>query len=394
MSGFKKAKKEPNAAYAARVKDWRIALRTRKDGDPFPTSQTSQQSFIALANLNVTRTYSASVSHAPTAAQPAAQSNLAQIKAEREELMRQRLAKQGRKVDENKLHVQDRLENLDIKFDSTIARDKSEEFEDRITLPLVSELTDPEREGVLEKKSSGLFDKSWKPMLCMIKEGYLFWMKDKKEKQPAGMLKVIKSTIKAEIHDSVLELSDTAVKKETHYFRVVGGEEGDVLDEWVRSFKVSKVRKFHRKAVSSLFGSYVNVQSDIKEIQDAMQQEMGIKSLDSAAATKEIEQKRKDAMELLKKGGWFQKYKRKSPQKRYIWISDTFDRILWGDDKKNFKGYLLVNDIAGLAQGCLGAKKPNHAFTIQCPSRDLELEADTQETRDGWIAALRVLTGK
>jgi hypothetical protein len=70
-------------------------------------------------------------------------------------------------------------------------------------------------------------------MVCVLKDGYLFWYKSESDKLALGMVKVIKPSIKLEIADSVLEITD---KSTTHRFRAVDDTED--VDEWKKAFKV------------------------------------------------------------------------------------------------------------------------------------------------------------
>jgi len=109
----------------------------------------------------------------------------------------------------------------------------------------------------------------------------------------------------------------------------------------------------------------------------------------------QAEKNKSKAFEMLKKGYIFQKFKHKSPKTRMIWVSDNMARLIWGDEKKKTeKGDIKVKDILNITAGCQGTKKPALAFTINTTGRALELEADTNETKEAWISALKLLTGR
>lgn len=93
---------------------------------------------------------------------------------------------------------------------------------------------------------------------------------------------------------------------------------------------------------------------------------------------------------MLTNGSIFVKYKYGKGQKRMIWCSDSFDRILWGDEqKKKVKGYMMVSDITAIRDIAEGSKKKDYSLTIVSSTRLLELEAMDYEQKVGWIEALQ-----
>jgi hypothetical protein len=84
----------------------------------------------------------------------------------------------------------------------------------------------------------------------VLKDGYLFWMKSESDRFPLGMLKVIKPSIRIEISDSILEITETKTNTK-HYFQSMDGTED--VDDWKKAFRMSKVNKYHKKKASSIF---------------------------------------------------------------------------------------------------------------------------------------------
>jgi hypothetical protein len=99
-----------------------------------------------------------------------------------------------------------------------------------------------------------------------------------------------------------------------------------------------------------------------------------------------------DVQKLLIDGQVFMKYKHGRSRRRNIWSPPEMDRIYWGsDDKTLAKGFILIEDITSVSEGCRGAKKPNYAFTIHTSERDLELEAPNVSVKTRWMEAVRFL---
>jgi hypothetical protein len=106
----------------------------------------------------------------------------------------------------------------------------------------------------------------------------------------------------------------------------------------------------------------------------------------------EPQQQSRRLQELLIQGSVFQKFKHKRGKKRLIWCPQSLDRLIWGtEDKKTSKGFILIADIRGVTDGCIGTKLPHLAFTVVATQRTLELEAQSEQQKDLWIRGLSML---
>ena len=106
----------------------------------------------------------------------------------------------------------------------------------------------------------------------------------------------------------------------------------------------------------------------------------------------------------LVKGGVFLKHgKRGSPHRRYVWVSGALDAVLWkaltrgSKTKKAIPTSDLLSVETGHATAVLGRKgvakhsSADRCFSLVAKGRTLDLEADSEATRDQWVAAFEWL---
>jgi len=75
-----------------------------------------------------------------------------------------------------------------------------------------------------------------------------------------------------------------------------------------------------------------------------------------------------------------------------IWCGPALDRIHWGDEKKkDVKGFIMTSELVGVKHGAKGAKKAENAFTVVSTHRTLQLEADSPQKKEEWMAAFNFL---
>jgi len=99
-----------------------------------------------------------------------------------------------------------------------------------------------------------------------------------------------------------------------------------------------------------------------------------------------------DHKALLTKGAMFVKYKYMMGKQRMIWCGPALDRIHWGDEKKkDVKGFILTTELVGVKPGAKGSRKQDQAFTIVTTQRTLQLEADSVNRKEEWMAAINWL---
>jgi len=106
---------------------------------------------------------------------------------------------------------------------------------------------------------------------------------------------------------------------------------------------------------------------------------------------------------MLIEGCNFTKHGRKgNPHKRFVWVSDNFDRIMWAESKKKQDKRdteILFSEIIAVASGHTtqvfqktGKKGgPDLSFSIITKDRTLDLEAIAKNIRDDWVKAFNIL---
>eukprot|EP01006_Ploeotia_vitrea_P059121 TRINITY_DN71199_c0_g1_i1.p1 TRINITY_DN71199_c0_g1~~TRINITY_DN71199_c0_g1_i1.p1 ORF type:complete len:361 (-),score=193.11 TRINITY_DN71199_c0_g1_i1:40-1122(-) len=95
---------------------------------------------------------------------------------------------------------------------------------------------------------------------------------------------------------------------------------------------------------------------------------------------------------MLTDGAVFKKYKQgKGGQKRLIWCTRDFGRIMWGStDKSEIKGFIRVGDLMEINKGT-GEGKNKFKIFLVTPTRSLELQASDPSMQGEWIHAFQWL---
>lgn len=92
--------------------------------------------------------------------------------------------------------------------------------------------------------------------------------------------------------------------------------------------------------------------------------------------------------EIFKKWPASHKLQKGSYTNRKVWISNSMDRLQWGDIVTNkVMGFLLMEDIVYIAESDDPLQKLK--FTIQAQKRALDLEAKSVFIKEKWVRALR-----
>jgi len=112
---------------------------------------------------------------------------------------------------------------------------------------------------------------------------------------------------------------------------------------------------------------------------------------------------------MLIDGCNFTKHGRKgSPHKRFVWVSDNFDRIMWAESKKKHnkkdkidsESEILFSEIIAVEGGHTtqvfqrsgkNGSGPDLSFSIITKDRTLDLEAIAKNIRDDWVKAFSLL---
>ena len=223
--------------------------------------------------------------------------------------------------------------------------ENAEDDGDNALLPLTSSLVNAEQAGFLNKRSTGLFNSSYKQRYCILKGKVLYWMKNKTDERPLGMLH-INENVTINLTDSkTMEIVST---KKTYVFQAYDHVE---LDLW------------YNKLVTPSCPQGLDEEDYFNQ-----------------------------KMTLLKIGEIFKKYKKsETPKRRLLWVSANLDRLYWGDENKNIRGEIELAEIIRIDEGCPNAAMQDNAFEIVTLHRTLELEAITKLHKKQFIDAIMLL---
>ncbi len=109
-------------------------------------------------------------------------------------------------------------------------------------------------------------------------------------------------------------------------------------------------------------------------------------------------QEHEAAGKLLSSGVFLNKYKNKKPKKRLIWVSPEGGLVYWGEQDKlgnrSTKGQIALKEVTSVVIGCLGSKSVNLSFTLVHPDRTLDLECESESSRNQYMNAFKVLSRK
>ncbi len=107
----------------------------------------------------------------------------------------------------------------------------------------------------------------------------------------------------------------------------------DDADGWLQAFKLQRALSYQKRMAALKPKDERENKAVLNSIHD-------------------LERRRRDASELVRRGAVFRKFKRGSAKERWIWCSDTCDRIFWGDKKKQvIKGYIMMYEIVAVQPG-------------------------------------------
>jgi hypothetical protein len=102
-----------------------------------------------------------------------------------------------------------------------------------------------------------------------------------------------------------------------------------------------------------------------------------------------VDKRQQRYAQMLREGHMFKKYKNGGSKKtRRIWCTNNLDRVIWGKDGNDVRGFLLAADILEVNKGHGDAKQ--RIFIVGL-NRVLELEAATSTEQHEWVAAFRYL---
>eukprot|EP00455_Lapot_gusevi_P015263 TRINITY_DN1770_c0_g1_i15.p1 TRINITY_DN1770_c0_g1~~TRINITY_DN1770_c0_g1_i15.p1 ORF type:complete len:161 (+),score=51.86 TRINITY_DN1770_c0_g1_i15:72-485(+) len=130
----------------------------------------------------------------------------------------------------------------------------------------------------------------------------------------------------------------------------------------------------------------------MKKIKAAQAMSMGVSADGDAIESKHDQENRQ--LDLLKNGILFKKYKHNAPKSRLLWCNPSCDRLIWGDEQRNVKGFIPIMDITGLLEGCEHAAAMENAFTVVTGYRTIELEADNAVQKNQFMDGLRILLAR
>jgi len=273
---------------------------------------------------------------------------------------------------------------------------KSEDVDDMKALPKTADiLNGATKTGYLEKKNTGMLSSGWKGHFCILKDAYFFWCGSEKSKEPDGMIKILKPSVKVSVSDSIMTIIDPGQKKDKE-FNFRAQEDGDEdVDNWWMSFKQAKMKVFQKKkadaeAAGKTFGQSEKPNTGTLRKGDTMSA--------FSKQVMEMETELKNARDLLTNGATFINKHRKG-QERIIYAPNTLDRLLWAEKKKEkVKGFLMLNEITDIIPGkCKGSWKEDRSFTLTTSgddARSLELEASSVEVMTAWVRAIKVIMKK
>ena len=105
---------------------------------------------------------------------------------------------------------------------------------------------------------------------------------------------------------------------------------------------------------------------------------------------------------ILMRGSIFKKYgKYGNPHRRYVWVSDNMEDILWQAlHKKKAAECLKASEVTSCVPGRNTAifdryksseDEKRCSFSLIAARRTLDLEADSESTRNKWVEALNWL---
>lgn len=92
-------------------------------------------------------------------------------------------------------------------------------------------LSNPDKAGILSKRSTGLFNSSYKQRYCIIKNKVLYWLKNKTDERPVGMLSLTSATGFTMLDARTVEIS---TKKKNYIFQAYDHIE---MEQWVNCMK-------------------------------------------------------------------------------------------------------------------------------------------------------------
>ncbi|MES1910130.1 MAG: hypothetical protein MHM6MM_002784 [Cercozoa sp. M6MM] len=215
--------------------------------------------------------------------------------------------------------------------------------------------------GCMRKRGKEMFKRKWRQRYFVLCDGYLYWSRTAKDEYPLACLPLRDlSGVKFQALTSTQFEVRTPAKD--FVFEAPGMAE---MDEWEHQFNVAI-------NMSSSFGT--DKQADLADVDV---QTFSMKD-DLIAGTK------------------FKKYKHGKGKTRFVWISDTLDRICWGEkrDEAHIRNSIDIDLITGVQDGCVGPKVSDQIFALTITTsgdRNLELLARNERTKRLWCDGIRQL---